>query len=118
MFNFWNLVNILGNKFINSDKDTFNFKGTTPIYKQDICKYDTRFSIPSMVSKVHFPNEWGIPCKSLEWASKILKLCVEFQLQLSEAPLGGGGVLISRIPVILWPNISYPINSGHKYPGN
>ena len=60
-------MNILQNKFINSGKDTFNFKGTTPIYKQDICKYDTRFSIPSMVSKVHFPNEWGIPCKSLEW---------------------------------------------------
>ena len=33
-----------------------------------------------------------------------------------EAPLGG--VLISRIPVIFWPNIPYPINSGYKYPGN
>ena len=52
-------------------------KGTTPICKQEIFKYDTRFSIPSMVSKVHFPNEWGIPYKSLEWASKILKLCSE-----------------------------------------
>ena len=28
------------------------------------------------------------------------------------------GVLISRIPVIFWPNIPYPINSGYKYPGN
>ena len=26
------------------------------------------------------------------------------------------GVLISRIPIIFWPNIPYPINSGHKYP--
>ena len=31
-------MNILQNKFIISDKDTFNFKGATPIYKQDICK--------------------------------------------------------------------------------
>ena len=52
-------------------------KGTNPICKQEMFKYDTRFSIPSMVSKVHFPNEWGIPCKSLEWTSKILKLCSE-----------------------------------------
>ena len=59
-------MNILQKKFIISDKGTFNFKGTTPIYKQDICKYDTRFSISSMVSKVYFLNEWGIPCKSLE----------------------------------------------------
>ena len=29
-----------------------------------------------------------------------------------------GGVLIFRIPVIFWPNIPYPINSGRKYPGN
>ena len=36
-------MNILQKKFIISDKDTFNFKGTTPIYKQDIRKYDTRF---------------------------------------------------------------------------
>ena len=65
-------MNILQNKFIISDEDTFNFKGTIPIYKQDICKYDTSFfSIPSVVSKVHFPNEWGIPCKSLEWTSKM-----------------------------------------------
>ena len=33
-------LNILQNKFIISDKDTFNFKGTTPIYKQDIFKID------------------------------------------------------------------------------
>ena len=71
-------MNILQNKFIISDKDSFNFKGTTPIYKQDICKYDKRFSIPSVVSKVHFSNKWGIPCKSLEWASKVLKHCSEF----------------------------------------
>ena len=71
-------MNILQKKFITSDKDTFNFKGTTPIYKQDICNYETRFSILLMVSKVHFSNEWGIPCKSLEWASKMLKLCFEF----------------------------------------
>ena len=45
-------------------------KETNPICKQEMFKYDTRFSIPSMVSKVHFPNEWGIPSKSLEWASK------------------------------------------------
>ena len=37
-------MNILQNWFIISDKDIFNFKGTTPIYKQDICKYYTRFS--------------------------------------------------------------------------
>lgn len=52
-------------------------KGTTHVCKHDICKYDTRFSIPSMLSKVHVPNEWGIPCKYLEWESKILKLCCE-----------------------------------------
>ena len=40
----------------------------------------------------------------------------EFWVSVKEAPLGG--VLISRIPVIFWPNIPYPINSGHKYPGN
>ena len=28
------------------------------------------------------------------------------------------GVLISHIAVIFWPNIKYPINSGHRYPGN
>ena len=32
-------------------------KGTNPICKQEMFKYDTRFSIPSMVSKVHFLNE-------------------------------------------------------------
>ena len=39
IFNFWTL-NILQKKFIISDKDPFNFKGTTPIYKQDIWKND------------------------------------------------------------------------------
>ena len=73
MFNFWTLVNIL-----HLTKTPLISKGTNPICKQEMFKYDTRFSIPSMVSKVHFPNEWGIPCKSLEWASKILKLCSEF----------------------------------------
>ena len=40
-------MDILQNTFI-SDKDTSNFKGTTPIYKQT---NDTRFSVPSMASK-------------------------------------------------------------------
>ena len=55
-------MNILQSRVIISDKDTFNFKGTTPIYKQDICKYDTRFSITSMVGKVNGvsrANHWN-----------------------------------------------------------
>ena len=72
MFNFWTLVNILQFKFIQT-KTPLISKGTTPN-----CKYDTRFSIPPMVSKVHFPNEWNIQCKSLESASQALKLCSEF----------------------------------------
>ena len=31
---------------------------------------------------------------------------------------GGGGVLISHIPVFFLPDIPYPISSGYKYPGN
>ena len=37
-------------------------------------------TIVHMVSSntVCMKSEWGIPCKSLQWASKILKLCSEF----------------------------------------
>ena len=39
------------------NKGTIYFKGTTPIYKQT---NDTRFSVPSMVSKYISQNEWDI----------------------------------------------------------
>ena len=67
-------MNILQNKFINSEKETFDFKGLTPIYKHNICKYDTRFSITSVVGKVNGvsrANHWNEH-------KKILKLCSEF----------------------------------------
>ena len=60
-------MNILRNKLIISDKDTFKIKGTTPIYKQDICNMIQGFQLLQWhVSKVHFSNERDIPCKSLE----------------------------------------------------
>ena len=45
---------------------------------------------------------------------KLLQAKIGFRIHTKEAPLGG--VLISRIPVIFWPNIPYPINSVTNIP--
>ena len=68
-------MNILQNKFIISDKDTFKIKGTTPIYKQDICKYDTRFSTPSMARKQSAFLKWkGYPVQITGMSIKNVKV--------------------------------------------
>ena len=40
-----------------TDETPLISKETTRTSEQDICKYDTRFLRPLMLSKVHFPNE-------------------------------------------------------------